>query len=72
MTTRQNLVGTAQRRVDGRAKVTFDNRVVSAVSVTLVNGSTRYRCGRRTDLACSGRPLDDNARFAVLGRATKR
>ena len=40
--------------------------------MTLVNGSTRYRCGQRTDLACSGRPLDDNARFAVLGRVTKR
>ncbi len=32
---------------DGRKKVAFDNRKVGAVSVTLVNGSTRYRCNKR-------------------------
>ena len=56
---------------DGRIKVSFDNRKVSAVSVTLVNGSTRYQCGKGTAVACSGRPLDDNARFAVQGRVVK-
>jgi hypothetical protein len=58
------------RAGDGRIRVSFDNRKVGAVSVTLVNGSTRYRCGRKTVLACQGRPLDDNARFAVTGRVT--
>ena len=53
---------------DGRIKVSFDNRKVSAVSVTLVNGSTRYRCNQRTAVACGGKPLDDNARFAVKAR----
>lgn len=57
---------------DGRIKVAFNNRKVAAVSVTLVNGSTRYRCGKRTVLACGGRPLDDKTRFAVLGRVVKR
>ena len=56
---------------DGRIKVAFDNRKVGAVSVTLVNGSTRYTCGKRTVLACQGRPLDDKARFAVTGRVTR-
>ncbi len=56
---------------DGHTKVTFSNRKVAAVSVTLVNASTRYQCSRRTLLACGGRPLDDKARFAVLGRVTK-
>lgn len=56
---------------DGRIKVPFDNRKVGAVSVTLVNGSTRYRCGRDTLLACAGKPLDDRLRFAVKGRVTK-
>jgi hypothetical protein len=56
---------------DGHTKVAFDKRKVGAVSVTLVNGSTRYRCGKRTVLACKGLPLDDKARFAVLGRVTK-
>jgi hypothetical protein len=51
--------------------VPFDNRRVGAVSVTLVNGSTRYRCGRGTLLACEGKPLDDRLRFAVKGRVIK-
>ncbi|PKH39057.1 hypothetical protein CXG46_15150 [Nocardioides alpinus] len=59
------------KRGDGRIKVSFDNRSVSAVSVTLVNGSTRYKCGGSSAVACGGRPLDDNARFAVKGRVVK-
>ena len=43
-----------------------------AVSVTLVNASTRYRCGKRTVLACRGRPLDDKSRFSVKGHVVKR
>ena len=60
------------RNGDGQIRVGFDNRRVSAVSVTLVNGSTRYQCGRSTSVACGGRPLDDNARFAVRGRVITR
>lgn len=60
------------RRGDGRIKVRFDNRKVDAVSVTLVNGSTRFKCGKRTALACGGLPLDDKARFSVTGRVVKR
>jgi hypothetical protein len=56
---------------DGRLKVPFDNRVVGAVSVSLVNGSTRFRCNRRTVLACGGKPVDDRLRFSVKARATK-
>jgi len=56
---------------DGRIKVPFDNRKVGAVTVTLVNASTRYQCGRKTLLACAGKPLDDKLRFAVKGRVTK-
>jgi len=55
---------------DGRTKVRFDNRTVAAVSVTLVNGSTRFRCNRRTLLACAGQPVDDGLRFGVAGRVT--
>jgi hypothetical protein len=57
---------------DGRIKVRFDNRRISAVAVTLVNGSTRYQCGKSTAVACSGRPLDDRGRFAVAARVVKR
>ncbi|HEV2796944.1 MAG TPA: MXAN_6640 family putative metalloprotease [Nocardioides sp.] len=56
---------------DGRTRVGFDGRQVGAVSVTLVNGSTRYSCSRKTVLACQGKPLDDKARFSVTGRVTK-
>jgi hypothetical protein len=52
--------------------VKFDKRKVGAVSVTLVNASTRYRCNKRTVLACAGKPLDDKQRFSVTGRVTKR
>ena len=55
---------------DGHLRVSFDRRKVGAVSVTLVNGSTRYRCNKKTVLACGGRPLDDKSRFAVVGRVT--
>ncbi len=59
------------RSGDGRIKVSFDGRRVGAVSVTLVNGSTRYQCGKGSAVACGGRPLDDRARFSVLGRLVK-
>jgi hypothetical protein len=68
---RQVKVVRLNRGGDGRTRVGFDNRKVGAVSVTLVNGSTRYTCGKKTVLACQGRPLDDKARFAVTGRVTK-
>ena len=58
-------------RGDGRKKVSFDSRQVGAVSVTLVNGSTRYKCDRDTVLACGGKPRDDKGRFAVKARVTK-
>ena len=45
-------------------------RVVWA-KVVLVNGSTRYNCGKGTLLACKGKPIDDRMRFAVKGRVTK-
>ncbi len=59
------------RNGDGHTKVTFNKKRVGAVSVTLVNASTRYSCNRRTLLACSGKSLDDKARFSVLGRVVK-
>ena len=60
------------RNGDGRIKVAFNRTRVGAVTVTLVNASTRYACNRRTLLACAGKPLDDRSRFSVLGRVVKR
>lgn len=50
----------------------FSSKKVAAVSVTLVNASTRYRCGKRTVLACQGLPKDDKERFSVVGKVVKR
>lgn len=69
---RQVKIVKLNRAGDGRMKVKFGGKQVAAVSVTLVNASTRYRCGRNTVLACKGLPLDDKARFTVTGRVVKR
>lgn len=60
------------RSGDGQAFVTFNSRKVAAVSVTLVNASTRMRCNQRTPLACAGLPIDDSLRFKLNVRAVKR
>jgi hypothetical protein len=56
----------------GNKKVDFGSGVVGAVEVTLVDASTKYRdCYRSsTPYACSGRPVDDNLRAQVQGKAT--
>jgi hypothetical protein len=69
---RQTKLVRLNRGGDGHTLVGFSNKAVSAVSVTLVNGSTRYTCGKRTVLACAGRPLDDKSRFSVVGKVVKR
>jgi hypothetical protein len=69
---RQTKLVKLNRGGDGRKKVSFDNKRVSAVSVTLVNASTRYACGKKTVLACQGKPQDDRERFSVVGSVVKR
>lgn len=58
----------------GRAQkvVPFSPAKFAAVTVTFANVSTRYRCGKRTVLACAGKSRDDNARFTVLVKAIKK
>jgi hypothetical protein len=54
----------------GHKKIVFDGSV-SAVEVTLVDASTRYRdCYRRqTPYACQGVPVDDNLKAMVQAKA---
>jgi hypothetical protein len=54
----------------GQKKIAFDGSV-SAVEVTLVDASTRYRdCYRRqTPYACEGVPVDDNLKAVVQAKA---
>ena len=59
------------RRGIGHKKVVFDG-TVSAVEVTLVNASTRYRaCYQRktSPYACQGVPVDDNLKAQVQAKA---
>lgn len=58
-------------RGDGTKVVPFSSSKVGAVSISLINGSTRYKCGRDTVLACQGKPLDDNLRFAVKAKVKR-
>jgi hypothetical protein len=63
--------GTRQRPVDigaagvGSTSVAFRAGYTKAVHVVVVNGSTRYRCWRRTSWACQGRARDDGKTFTV-------
>ena len=56
------------KRGDGSLRVPFSKRKVSAVSVTMANASTRYRCGRRTYLVCQGVPRDDRQKYSIQVR----
>jgi hypothetical protein len=47
------------RSGDGVRTVGFDRRTTAYVELSLVNASTRFRCGQRTYLSCAGAPLDD-------------
>lgn len=55
-------------RGDGSYAVPFTSSRVSAVELTLVNGSTRFSCNRGTRFSCRGKPKDDDLR--AVFRAT--
>ncbi len=50
-------------RGHGQVIVPFSRRKVKAVYVSLVNASTRFRCGKRTQFSCSGLPIDDGRSY---------
>ncbi len=55
----------------GKARVPFAAASVRRVFVTVANASIRTRCGNGTDLACEGKPRDDNRRFVLKVSAYK-
>lgn len=57
------------KRGIGKREVAFDPARVSSVSVSLVNASTKMRCGKKTTLACKGTAVDDRAKFRVTAKA---
>lgn len=61
------------RRGDGELRgIWFDASTVRDVVVTLVNASTRYRCGRSRHFACGGAPRDDRRPYRVVAHAVRR
>jgi hypothetical protein len=56
----------------GSTSVAFRAGYTRAVHVVVVNGSTRYRCWRRTSWACQGRARDDREPFTVAVTAVHR
>ena len=57
------------RRGNGVATVPFSAATVAAVTVSVANVSTRYRCDRKTSLACAGESRDDRRKFTVRTKA---
>jgi hypothetical protein len=60
------------RRGKGVSTVPFSAATVAAVTVSVANVSTRYRCGRDTSLACAGESRDDDRKFTVHTTAVKK
>jgi hypothetical protein len=48
---------------NGQVIVPFSRKKVKAVYVSLVNGSTRFKCGKKTQFSCQGQPIDDGRNF---------
>lgn len=49
----------------------FSAARIVAVTVSVANVSTRFRCGQATDFVCQGTALDDNRKFTVVAKAVK-
>jgi hypothetical protein len=48
---------------NGKIKVPFGRSKVKAIYVSLVNASTRFRCGKQFGFSCAGLPIDDGRTF---------
>ena len=48
---------------NGQVVVPFGRKQVKAVYVSLVNASTRFKCGKKYSFSCSGLPIDDGRAF---------
>jgi len=63
---------TLSRSGAGSVTFSFRHATVKRVSITLVNASTRFDCGRNTNLSCHGKPKDNGSSFDVRVSAFKR
>ncbi len=48
---------------NAQIKVPFSSKKVKSVYVSLVNASTRFKCGKSYAFSCSGYPIDDGRSF---------
>ncbi len=55
----------------GTTTLAFDRRTVAAVTITLANVSTRYRCRKKSPYACAGTPRDQRAPFTAVARISR-
>ena len=60
------------KRGRASALVPFSAAKVTAVTVSYANVSTRFRCGRGSDLACHGKARDDNEKFTITTKVVKK
>ncbi|EON24617.1 MULTISPECIES: MXAN_6640 family putative metalloprotease [Nocardioides] len=60
------------RRGRAQALVPFSSAKVAAVTVSIANVSTRFRCNKGTNFACHGRAIDENKKFAIVTKAVKK
>ena len=51
------------RKGNGQVIVPFGRKQVKSVYVSLVNASTRFKCGQKYSFSCSGLPIDDGRSF---------
>ena len=59
------------RQGRAQALAPFSSTKVVAVTVSFANVSTRFRCGRGTELVCQGTALDNNVPFRIVTKAVK-
>ena len=48
---------------NGQVVVPFGRKKVKAVYISLVNASTRFKCGKKYAFSCQGLPIDDGRSF---------
>ena len=56
----------------GKRTIAIPRANVKHVTVTLANASTRYRCRKGTNFACSGRPLDQKLTYRMTAQLLRR
>jgi len=72
---RNNAVGIKRISLNqdgqGKVRVPFGAGTIRAITLTLANASTRYKCWQNTEWACMGTPLDNSRVFRFSAVASR-